>query len=116
MHASVYPLSPTSGDLVPSSDTENPSQRPSPCTGQTPPGSHLGTGWMQGAYFRPSETPGTWPTVHPSLQASTHTFSRSPHLHPMYIVQMLEAHFGCVSFMETFLVVMDAKAELPVAR
>ena len=75
VHASVYPLSPTSGDLVPSSDTENPSQRPSSCTGQTPPGSHLGTGWMQGAYFRPSETPGpgTWPTVHPSLQASTHT-------------------------------------------
>ena len=55
-------------DLLPSSDTENPSQRPSPSTGQTPPGSHLGTGWMQGAYFRPSETPRTWPTVHPSLQ------------------------------------------------
>ena len=73
VHASVYPLSPTSGDHVPSSDTENPSQRPSSCTGQTPPGSHLGTGWMQEAYFRPSETPGTWPTVHPSLQASTHT-------------------------------------------
>ena len=79
VHASVYPLRPTSGDLLPSSDTENPSQRPSPSTGQTPPGSHLGTGWMQGAYFRPSETPRTWPTVHPSLQASTHTlFSRVP--------------------------------------
>ena len=79
VHASVYPLSPTSSDLVPSSDTENPSQRSSPCTGQTPPGSQLGTGWMQGAYFRHSETPGTWPTVHPSLQASTHVlFSRAP--------------------------------------
>ena len=33
---------------------------------------------MQGAYFRPSETPGTWPTVHPSLQASTHTCCSPP--------------------------------------
>ena len=28
----------------------------------------------------------------------------------------VESHFGCVSFMETFLVVIDAKAELPVAK
>ena len=48
--------------------------------------------------------------------AHTRVVLPCPHLHPMYIVQMLEAHFGCVSFMETFLVVMDAKAELPVAK
>ena len=104
VHASVYLLSPTFGDLVPSSDTENPSQRPSPCTGQTPPGSHLRTGWMQGAYFRPSETPGTWPTVHPSLQASTHTCcSPVPPLASDVHRPDVGSHFGCVSFMKTFL-------------
>ena len=49
------PLATTSGDLTPSSDTENPSQRSSHCTVQTPPGTHLGPGWM----LRPSQTPGT---------------------------------------------------------
>ena len=69
-------------DLTPSS------QRPSPCTVQTPPRTHLGPSctqgtysrpsWMQGTYSRPSCTQGTWPTVH--FIASSHTCSPMPPL------------------------------------
>jgi len=34
----------------------------------------------------------------------------------MWSVQMLEVHSGCVLYVETFLVVMDAKVKLPVAK
>lgn len=40
-------LATTFGDLTPSSDTQNPSQRHSSCTVQTQ-ATHLGPGWMQG--------------------------------------------------------------------
>ena len=62
-------------------------------SGQTPPGSHLGCRGLTSGLLRHLATR---PNVHPSLQTSTH-------LHLMYIVQMLEAQFGCVSFLETFL-------------
>ena len=68
-------------------------------SGQTPPGSHLGCRGLTSGLVRHLATR---PNVHPSLQISTH-------LHLMYIVQMLEAQFGCVSFLETFL----AKKPLP---
>ena len=55
-------------DLTPSSDTVNSLQRASPCNVQTPQETRLWPDCLQEAYLKPSGTPETWPTVHPSLR------------------------------------------------